>query len=104
VLLACTDLDVTVAYTATVRPLDATGLRDAIDGPDLVVVEPSLEGTSAAAVTGALRDRPIRLLSIGVGHDERRNYGSRREHDAAWGLDAEGLRSRITAFGAHTVS
>ena len=104
VLLACTDLDVTVAYTATVRPLDAVGLRGAVDGSDVVVVEPSLEGTSAAAVTEVLRDRPIRLLSIGVGHDERRNYGTRREHDAAWGLDADGLRSRITAFGARTVS
>jgi transketolase len=98
-VLAATDhLDVTVLYTATVRPFDAMGLHNAVQGPDVVLVEPYLEGTSAAEVTKALRDQPHRLLSIGVPNTEHRHYGTRRHHAAAHGLDAPGLRARIGAF------
>jgi transketolase len=97
VLDAATELDATIVYTATPRPLDARGLRAAVRGVDLVVVEPYLEGTSAAAVTAALGDRPIRLTSIGVPNAELRRYGTRRDHDRAYDLDAGGLRRRLTA-------
>src|SRR5207248_7118939 len=48
-LAATADLDVTVAYTATPRPFDADGLREAFGyGRDVVLVEPYLAGTSTA--------------------------------------------------------
>jgi transketolase len=92
------DLDVTVAYTVTPAPLDAVALRVAATGTDFVVVEPYLEGTSAAAVTRALQDRPHRLLSLGVGGSELRKYGTPEAHAAAHGLDAAGLRRSIADF------
>ena len=46
-LAATRDLDVTVAYLATVRPFDADGLRALVRGTDVVLVEPYLAGTSA---------------------------------------------------------
>jgi transketolase len=98
VLAASADLDVTVAYTVTPQPLDGGALRGAVTGPDLIVVEPYLEGTSAPAIGEALRDHPHRLLSLGVGRSELRRYGTRDEHATAHGLDAAGLRRSITAF------
>lgn len=98
VLEATAGLDVGVAYAATVRPIDAEGLRAVVGGTDVVIVEPVLSGTLAPAVSAALSDRPIRLLSIGVGHGELRKYGSAEHHDRAWGLDAPRLRTRIAEF------
>ncbi|GAB3098254.1 transketolase family protein [Isoptericola nanjingensis] len=100
VLDAVADLPVRVAWTATPHPLDADGLRVlAGPAPVLAVVEPYLEGTSAAAVAAALVDRPSRVLHVGVpGESELRRYGTPREHAAAHGLDAAGVRRRVAAF------
>jgi transketolase len=98
VLAASRDRDLTVAYTATVRPLDAAGLREVVTGTDVVLVEPTLAGTSSAAVIDALRDRPHRLLALGVREPELRRYGTPAEHRRAHGLDASGLRRSLDGF------
>jgi transketolase len=97
VLAATTGLDVTVAYTNRPRPLDAEGLR-ALTGREVVLVEPYLAGTSAAAVSAALGGMPHRSLHLGVGRAEVRRYGSWRDHARAHGLDAPGLRASIVDF------
>jgi transketolase len=84
-----------------VRPFDGAGLRAAMSGSDAVLVEPYLEGTSAAEVSAALSDRPHRLLSIGVPNVEHRKYGRPDQHNAAHGLDVAGLRGRIGAWLEH---
>ncbi|HEY6737269.1 MAG TPA: transketolase, partial [Actinopolymorphaceae bacterium] len=99
-LEATAGLDVAVAYTTTVRPLDAEGLRSlAVDG-DVVLVEPYLSGTSSRYVDEALSDRPHRTLSLGVERVELRRYGTPADHDELYGLDAAGLRRSITSFVA----
>jgi len=97
VLEATRDLDVTVAYTNTPRPLDAEGLRMLTEG-EVVMVEPYLAGTSARQVSEALGDVPHRELHLGVGRAEIRRYGTWRDHARAHGLDAAGLRTSIIAF------
>jgi transketolase len=97
VLDAVADLDVTVAYTLTPRPLDTAGLR-ALVSRDVVVVEPYLRGTSSSLVAEALRDVPHRSLHLGVGRTEVRRYGTPADHARAHGLDAAGLRASIGAF------
>lgn len=99
-LAATTDLPVTIAYTATVRPFDAKGLRAALgDSSDVVLVEPYLAGTSAAEIATALFDRgPHRLLSLGVPLGELRRYGTPGEHRRAYGLDATGIRAALGRF------
>jgi transketolase len=99
VLEATADLDLTVAYLATVRPFPGDGLRAALAGTDVVLVEPYLAGTSSAEVSRALQDRPHRLLALGVPNAEFRHYGEGAEHRAAHGLDAAGIRASIEAFG-----
>ena len=99
VLDAVGDLDVTVAYTTTVRPFDADGLRSlAASSGAVVLVEPYLAGTSAFAVSSALASRPHRLLSLGVQRTELRRYGTPAEHAALYGLDAAGIRRSVTRF------
>ncbi len=95
---AAEDLDATVLYVATVRPFDADGLRVAVTGTDVVLVEPYLEGTSTADVSAALSDQPHRLLSIGVPRTEHRKYGTPAQHNEAHGLDAPGIRNRIAGW------
>ncbi|MBO0514967.1 transketolase family protein [Streptomyces beijiangensis] len=101
VLQATEQLDVTVLYAATIRPFDAGGLRAVVRdqaAPSVVLVEPYLSGTSTAEVADALVDRPHRILSLGVGKEELRNYGSPRQHAIAHGLGPAGLRLRISSF------
>ncbi|MGW1058731.1 transketolase family protein [Micromonospora rubida] len=94
---AVADLGVTVAYTHRPRPFDAAGLR-ALAGAEVILVEPYLAGTSARLVGDALADRPHRLLSLGVGREELRRYGSAADHTRWHGLDAAGLRRSVSAF------
>jgi transketolase len=106
VLDAVGDLDVTVAYTTTVRPFDGEGLRElALSSAafssafsPVVLVEPYLAGTSAFVASAALADRPHRLLSLGVGRSELRRYGTPEYHAALHGLDAMGIRRSVTGF------
>jgi transketolase len=98
VLEATRDLDVTVAYTGTPRPLDTDGLRSAMRTDEIVVVEPYAQGTSAHLVSAALSGLPHRSLYLGVGRAEVRRYGSRHDHARAHGLDPAGLRRSIEAF------
>ena len=95
---ATAGLDATVLYASTVRPFDGESLRMAMSGMDVVFVEPCLEGTTSAAISEALADRPHRLLSIGIPNVEHRKYGTSAQHNQAHGLDAAGLRSRIGAW------
>ncbi|NKZ00285.1 transketolase family protein [Nocardiopsis alborubida] len=102
VLEATAGLDVTVAYTAAVRPFDREGLSaivGAAGNADVLVVEPYLSGTSAHEVAAALADRRHRQLGLGVARDrEVRAYGTPAQHARAHGLDAEGIAKSARAF------
>ncbi|GAA4080637.1 transketolase [Streptomyces shaanxiensis] len=68
VLRATAGLDLTVLYTATVRPFDEVGLRTAVlaaDHADVVLVEPGQPGLSARHVAETLVHVPHRLLALG---------------------------------------
>ena len=102
VLAATAGLDVTVAYAATVRPLDGRGLRETVlaaDRADVVLVEPYLTGTSTYLVDAALEDLPHRVRSLGVSREsELRIYGDPADHDAAHGLDEKSIAGAVGAF------
>lgn len=98
VLTATWDLDVTVLYVTAIRPFPAALLRETLAAPAVIVVEPYLAGTSVPEVAKALHDLPHRVLGLGVARDELRRYGKPSDHQTAHGLDAQGIRSTITAF------
>jgi transketolase len=98
-LEATAELDVSLAYLATVRPFPRAELRESLGGGDAVVlVEPYLAGTSSAEISAALPDSPHRLLALGVPNGEFRHYGDGPEHRAAHGLDAAGIRASLDLF------
>jgi transketolase len=95
-VVACEGLDVTIAYATSLRPFDAAGLAAiAADVPALVTVEPFYEGTAASVVTGALGDRPMRYISIGVPRAFIHSYGEPEDIDADLRLDEAGLGRRL---------
>jgi transketolase len=99
VLEATAGRDLSVAYLATVRPFPHGEIRSALgEGTDVVLVEPYLAGTSAAEVAVALRDRPHRMLALGVPNEEFRHYGTGPEHRTAHGLDAAGIARSLETF------
>jgi len=99
VLEATAGRDVGVAYLATVRPFPHGAVREALGtGTDVVLVEPYQAGTSSAEIAVALRDRPHRLLALGVPNAEFRHYGTGAEHRAAHGLDAAGIGRSLEDF------
>ncbi|PKW19356.1 transketolase family protein [Saccharopolyspora spinosa] len=101
VLAATATLDMTVLYTATIRPFDAAGLREAVRSAtaDVVLVEPYLRGTSTHAVNDALADTPHRVLALGVRREvELRAYGTADEHEAAHGLGPTGIGAAVRNF------
>jgi transketolase len=95
---AAEGLDLTVLYASTVRPFDSATLASTLDAASVILVEPYIEGTSADQVNRALAHIPHRLLSLGVPRLELRKYGTSAEHEAAYGLDARGLRRRLVEF------
>lgn len=103
VLAATEQLDVTVLYTPTVRPLDVVTLRSAAftAQPDILLVEPALRGTSTHAIAEALVDVPHRIASLGVDRlAEVRAYGTPDEHERAHGLDAASIAEQARRFFA----
>ena len=98
VLDAVAGLDATVLYANVVRPFDGRTLRAVLGAPEVVLVEPYLAGTSSRFVADVLSDVPHRLLALGVRSEELRRYGSPRQHIAAHGLDAAGIRASIDEF------
>jgi transketolase len=97
-LAALDGVDATVLYATTLVPLDAGTLVREAASPNVILVEPAYEGTSAAQIAAALSHRPIQLLSIGVPRKFIERYGTSEVHDAALGLDVRGIRERIVGF------
>ena len=99
-LAATEGLDVTVAYTNTVRPFDTQTLRElgATTDNTYALVEPYLAGTSDHVLTTALGDRPHRLLSLGVGKADLHRFGTADDHDTWHGLDPAGIRASVSKF------
>ena len=93
----------TVAYTITPHPIDSVGLRAAVSGSDVLLVEPYLSGTSSAQIVEAFSDRPIRLRARGIDQVDTRRYGTPAEHREEHGLDVAGLRAFLKGEEAQPV-
>ncbi|MGI9529376.1 MAG: transketolase, partial [Acidimicrobiia bacterium] len=105
VIAASEGHDMTVLYTAAPYPIDAGALRALLSGPDLLVVEPYLAGTSVSHIADALEGRLLRLRSHGVRDVDLHSYGTPADHKQAHGLDARGIRAWFDhALGLETLA
>lgn len=89
-------MDVTVLYTASVRPFDRQTLRNET-GDLIIVVAPFLAGALTSIITECLSD-PVRIRSIGVPLRHVVSYGTAPQVDEELGLDAGGLRRSIDSL------
>jgi transketolase len=101
---AVKDLDVTLLYANTVRPLDHATILSCLGRPALVVVEPYLADTSVWAINQGLGHIPHRILGLGVARRDLHRYGTRAEHDLAHRLDPASLLADISTFLGPAVS
>jgi transketolase len=97
VLAATEGLDVTVLYTASVRPFDGATLAAVAADAPVVTVEPYAGEVLLPAVLAALAPRPVRAVSIAVPRAIARHYGTAADHDRTHRLDPASLRERIAA-------
>lgn len=96
-LAACRDLDVTVLYYATLQPFDYRTLLSRMTDK-LIVCEPFFEGTTAQILLPALAGKRVSVESIGVPREVIRNYGTKEEKDAFYGLTENAIRERILDY------
>jgi transketolase len=97
VLAATEGLDVSVLYTATVRPFDGATLAAVAGDAPVVTVEPYAGEVLLPAVLAALAPRPVRVVPIAVPRGIARQYGTAADHDRAHRLDPASLRERVAA-------
>jgi transketolase len=98
-LVAAEGLDVTMLYATSVAPFDARTLAEVAGARPLVVtIEPLYEGTLAPMIASALAHVPSRIASIGVPRRFLRRYGTPGDYDRELGLDAAGIRARLTGL------
>ena len=99
-LEAVAGMDLTVLYATTVVPFDEETLKEAVSqaAPHVILVEPYYEGGLVQDIAKTLRATAVRMEAIGVPRQVLDRYGSPEEHDEAYGLTAEGIRSRIAHF------
>jgi transketolase len=97
VLTATEGLDVTVLYTATVRPFDGAALAAVAGDAPVVTVEPYAGEVLLPAVLAALAPRPVRIVPIAVPRAIAGHYGTAADHDRTHRLDPASLRERIAA-------
>lgn len=98
VLEAIQELDVTVLYYTTVVPFDGYTLQKNCPSEKIVVIEPFYEGTLSHDITSAMKERSIRLLSIGVPREFLMNYGHAADHDLVCGFTPEQIKTRLEQF------
>ncbi len=95
-LEATAHLDATVVYATSLEPFDGATLRElAGDAADVVVIEPWYEGSAAPVIAPVFADLAARVRYVGVPRQFIHRYGTWQELDAALGMDASGIRSRL---------
>lgn len=92
---AVAGLDVTLLYYTTLIPFDAETLRENCPSGKILLCEPYYSGALTNSVLNALAPCPVQLICAGVPHVFVDHYGKREEHDKAFGLTAEGIRSTL---------
>lgn len=94
---ACRDLDVTLLHYATIQPFDFDTINQYFN-KRIVICEPFYNGTIAQIlVNDQLRDECL-IKNIGVPRDVIRNYGTKKQKDLLFGLDASSIRKEIETF------
>lgn len=91
---ATKNLDVTIIYLTTLRPLDTTLIKKYITGDKVLICEPYYSGAITEAVL-QLTDKPIKIDFLGVPKEFLDNYGTTEEHDDYIGFTEKQICDKV---------
>ncbi len=97
-LEACKDLDVSILYYTTLVPFDSKPLIENNFSRNVFIVEPFYEGTVASILVNELKGEPVRIDGIGIPREVPRNYGTKIEKDAYYGMTSGHIRNLLVNF------
>lgn len=95
VMEACSDLDVTVLYYATLEPFDYETLRDNCPSGKILIVEPEYEGSLLYDVHKALGGRSLVIDHVAFPREIFRNYGSYDDKIRYYHLGEDDIKSKL---------
>jgi len=98
VIEATRELDVNVVYYTTINPFDANILREVENTGKIMIVEPFYEGSMIDDIVLALKGKSLIVESIGVPRKVLRDYGTKKEKDALYGLTARAIYDKLAQF------
>ena len=99
VLLATTDLDVTILYYTSIIPFDQKIIKDNLhDINKISIVEPFYEGTISHLVLNSVDLKPVSILNIGIPREFLTNYGKFKDHNEFLKIDSESLKLKFNKF------
>lgn len=97
-MAACEGLDVSLLYYTTLAPFDRQTLRETCENGRVFISAPLYAGSLYSDVVEAFSGRDVRLGGAEIPLEVLRSYGSKKDKDEHLGLDAAGIRARLTVF------
>lgn len=94
VINAAKNIDVTIIYLTTLRPLDTESLKINIAGNKILICEPYYSGAITEDIL-RLSNKPVKIDFLGVPKKFLDNYGTVEDHDKYIGFTEAGIRNRI---------
>ncbi|MCL4390416.1 hypothetical protein M1345_03460 [Patescibacteria group bacterium] len=93
-LVAVKNLDVTVIYLTTVRPLDTKTITANLSSGKLLICEPYYSGSITQEIMSAFKGT-LRIDHLGVPKKFLVNYGTAKDHDRHMGFTEKEINRRV---------
>lgn len=94
VIKATENLDVTIIYLTTIRPLDTKSLKKYITGNKILICEPYYSGAVTEDII-KLSDTPVKIDFLGVPKEFLNHYGNNGDHDKYIGFTENEIRNKV---------
>lgn len=94
IIEATENIDVTIIYLTTLRPLDTKSLKKHLTGNKVIICEPYYSGAITEEVLKSSH-KPLKVGFLGVPREFLTNYGNAEEQDKHTGLTTRAIRRKI---------
>lgn len=91
---ALDDLDLTIIYCTTIKPFDASFLKD-FPNQKIIIIEPYYSGAILTNIIRETENLVGDFTCIGVSNDFINKYGTKEEIDYLLGLDKQTIRKKV---------
>ena len=95
VIEAVGDDDVTILYYTTLSPFDKNTLKNNCKSRRLLICEPEFTGSLDTEVMSCFEKQYVKIAHVGLPVEVYRNYGSKQEKDAYYGLTVSNIKKQL---------